>query len=184
MKAFPELRPMQLEWMQPRTFERYFELRQGDDLLATLSWERLLSTRAIAETAHGDWSLEQPGILNQRVDVHEESTGRPVASFYPKLTGRGVLEFVDGRSLEWEPTNFWGTNWSFYGDSDSPLMAVEEGVQGARWRDMLKTQFTVTVDRAGCKAEELALLAALGLYLIVLRQEATAGAVAASTAVV
>ena len=184
MKPFPNAGPMQLEWIQPRSFTHYFELRHGDDLLATLTWERLLSKLATAETAHGAWTLEQPGILNQRVEVREASTGRPVASFYPKLTGSGVLEFVDGPDLEWEPTNFWATNWSFYDESDSPSLAMEEGVQGSRWRDMFKRQFTVTVDHAQWTPAELAMLAALGLYLIILRQEATAGAVAATSAVV
>ena len=184
IKPFRTTSPVQLEWIQPRSFDHYFELRSGDDLLGTLCWESILSHLATAETAYGSWTLEQIGILNQRVEVRESSTQALVATYFPKLMGNGVLEFEDGRVLEWEPTNFWATNWSFFDESDSPSMTLREGVKGGGWRDMFKTQFTLTVEQQEAwTPARLALLAALGLYLIILRQQAAAGAVAATAAV-
>lgn len=183
MKPFPAATSNQLEWMQPKTFDRTYELRAGDDLVGTLCWERMLSNLATAETAYGTWTLEQIGVLNQRVEVREGATASLVATVYPKLMGNGVLEFADGRELEWEPTNFWNTDWSFFDAADGQPVALEEGVENARWRDVFKTQFTVTVDqRQRWSPAELALLAALGLYLIILRQEAAAAATAATSA--
>jgi hypothetical protein len=185
MKPFPAATTTQLEWLQPKTFERYYELRSGGDLVGTLCWERLLSDLATAETAYGTWTLEQIGILNQRVEVRDGATGSLVATYYPKLMGNGVLQFADGRELEWEPTNFWNTDWAFFAATDGQPVALEEGVEHARWRDMFKTQFTVTIDQwQSWSPAELALLAALGLYLIILRQQAAAGAVAATSAAV
>jgi len=185
MKPFPSTSATRLEWIQPRTFDRYFELRADGGLLGTLCWERMLSSLAIAETVYGSWTLEQIGILNQRVEIRESGSGRLIATYVPELMGNGVLEFVDGRWLEWEPTNFWHTNWSFFGESDRPSLELQEGVEASRWRDLFKTQFTVTVEQqAAWTPEQLALLASLALYLIILRQQAAAGAVAATSAVV
>jgi hypothetical protein len=185
MKPFPKTGATPLEWIQPRSFDRYYELRAGDDLLGTLRWERMLSDLAIAETAHGTWTIEQIGLLNQRVEVREAGTERLVATHIPKLMGDGVLEFVDGRELEWEPTNFWATDWSFFDGSDHSPLALQEGVEASRWKDFFKTQFTVTVEQqASWTPARLALLATLGLYLIVMRQQAAAGAVAACSAAV
>jgi hypothetical protein len=184
MKPFPVAGPVRLEWTQPRAFDRYFELRAGDELVGTLQWEGMLSSLATARTAHGGWTLEQPGILNQRVEVRELHSDSLVATFTPKLMGNGILAFDDGHELEWEPTNFWATNWSFFDGADQPSVSLQEGVEGARWRDMFKTQFTVTVDGEEWTSPHQVLLAALGLYLIILRQQAAAGATAASTAVI
>jgi hypothetical protein len=127
MKPFPDRTAMALEWIQPRTFDRYFELRAGNDLLGTLCWGGMLSNLAAAETVYGSWTLEQIGILSQRVEVREAGTERLAATYYPKLMGNGVLEFVDGRVLEWEPTNFWSTDWSFFDEADNPSVALAAG---------------------------------------------------------
>ena len=44
MKPFPSTSAVRLEWIQPRTLDRYFELRAGNDLLGTLVWEKVLSS--------------------------------------------------------------------------------------------------------------------------------------------
>jgi hypothetical protein len=184
MEPFPSEGTSHLEWVQPRSLEHYFELRSKDDLVATLGWESMLSYLARVETAHGTWTLELLGILNQRVEVREADTQLLVGDYYPGLMGNGVLELADGRKLKWESTNFWGTDWAFFDGSGCQTVVLREGVAGARWRDMLKTQYTVSMDEAGWTPEELALLAALGLYLIIWQRQAAAGAVAASAAVV
>ena len=64
-------------------------------------------------------------------------------------------------------------------------MVLKEGVENARWRDLFKTQMTVTVkQQEAWTPSELALLAALGLYLILMRQQAAVGAAAATARVV
>jgi len=184
MKPFPSEATSGPEWVQPKTCEDHFELRAGDELVATLTWKRMLSNLAEAQTAHGAWTLEQLGILNQRVEARQSGTGAVVATYYPGLMGNGVLLWADGRKLKWEPTNFWRSNWAYFDGAGRQPVALLEGVQGARWRDALKTQFTVLVDEAGWTLAELALLAALGLYLIIWHRRSAAGAVAATTAAV
>ena len=185
MKPFPDRTATPLEWIQPRTFDRYFELRAGNDLLGTLCWQGVLSNLATAKTVYGSWTLEQIGILSQRVEVREAGTEALLATYHPKLMGNGVLEFADGRVLVWEPTNFWSTDWSFFDEADNSSVALKEGVENARWRDMFKTQMTATVEQQEAwTPSQLALLAALGLYLILLRQQAVAGAATATATVV
>lgn len=184
MKPFPSDATTSLEWVQPKTLVDYFELWAGEDLLATLTWKSMLSNLVQLETAQGTWTLEQLGILNQRVEARESGTAQVVATYYPGLMGNGVLQWADGRELKWEPTNFWRSDWAYFDGAGRQPVALREGVAGARWRDALKTQFTVSLDGAGWTPAEQALLAALGLYLIIWQRQAAAGAVAATTAVI
>lgn len=182
---FPSTDRYELEWLQPKTLDRYYELHDAATLLGTLAWQGLLSGLVRAETARHVWDMQEHGFLNRRVEVREPETEALVATYFPKLMGDGILQLADGRELQWEPTNFWATNWSFFGPNDQPVVAFSEGVLGARWKDMFKTQFTVTVDRAVWPDDDVELLVMLGLYLIILRHDqAAAGAAAASTAAV
>ena len=174
----------QLEWTQPRVFDRLFELHEGQAPVGALVWEGALSRLATANTCVGSWEIEEVGLLSRTVEVREASTGRLVATFVAKLMGDGTLEFADGRLLRWESLNFWATDWCFIDDKGMQPVLLEEGVAGAGWRDVFKTQYTVTLERSGYSAPEQVMLSALGLYLIVQRRQAAAVASAGATAAV
>jgi hypothetical protein len=43
MKAIREVDEQHLRWTQPGTFTRDYELRAGDEVLATLRWQKALA---------------------------------------------------------------------------------------------------------------------------------------------
>ena len=102
-----------LEWTQPRVFDRFFELREGQTPVGTLVWEGVLSRLATADTCLGSWEIEEIGLLSRTVEVRETSTGSLAATFAASLMGDGTLEFAYGRRLRWESLNFWATDWCF-----------------------------------------------------------------------
>lgn len=173
-----------LYWVQPRAFDRRFELRAGEDLaVATLRFKSSFGTLATGEANGQSWTFKRVGFLNPRVTVRWAGAEDDLAIYYPRWQGDGTLEFADGRVFRWESINFWGTQWSFFDSSGEPLVTFKPGADKFRLSDLFKTQAFVEISSRGYALAEAPLLALLGWYLMILRNDDTA-AVAASAMVV
>jgi hypothetical protein len=171
----------QLHWVQPKALDRWFELRSGDELLATLSWETICGSLARAETADGSWTLKRVGFLNPRVTVRESGSEIDLATFWPRWLGDGTLEFAYGRAFRWQSTNFWATDWMFADSSGTPLIHFKQGSPEGKLSDVFKIQALVEIHPQAAELQELGLLILVGWYLAVLRHDdAAAGAAAVS----
>jgi hypothetical protein len=184
MEALSTAVGMRLHWVQPKTFERWFELRAGDSLYATLRFEKAFGTLATAESADGVWTFKRVGFLNPRVTVRKVGAEANLAIYQPKFWGDGLLEFPDGRVFHWRSTNFWGTQWGFADWDGNSLFALKPGVDKPKLSDLFKTQALVEVEAQGHALAELPLLVLLGWYLMILHQDDAAAATAATTAAV
>jgi hypothetical protein len=167
--------------VQPRLFERRFELRSGTALLATLSFESTLGTLATAETATEAWTFKRVGFLNPRVTIRERDREVDLAAFWPKVWGSGWLGLADGRRFQWKSLGFWSRAWGFTDASDEFLFTLKPGAEESGLSDLLKTQAVVVVAPHAYGLTELPLLLMLGWYLMILQLEdaTTAAATAA-----
>jgi hypothetical protein len=165
----------QWEWRESRTAKRQDELHFGERVAATLRWQGLLSTLAYAESPEGRWTFDRPRVLSRDVEVRDTATGEIVAVLHVKWTGDGTLEFVDGHTVDWSPTNFWQTQWAFFDNAENALISF---VDTSR---LLEARSAVTFHRSNLSAEESALLTTFGRYLMVLHRNDSA-AIAATTA--
>jgi hypothetical protein len=183
MEAFSTAIGLQLYWVQPKTFERQFELRTQNGLFGGVRFETDWGTLATASSATGRWTFKRVGFLNPRVTVREAGANDDRAVYWPKLwRGDGWLEFVKGGRFHWKSTNFWGTEWGFSNVQEELLFVLKPGVEKPKMSDLLKTQGVVEIGPQGHGQAELPLLLMLGWYLMILREiDATA---AATTAVV
>jgi len=182
MKSIMNYQIERLEWLQPKTLDRYYELKARQQLLARLTFRSSLGTLATAETADGEWTFKRVGFLNPRVTVRVAGIDTDLAIYQPKFWGDGVLTFKSGIAYAWKPVNFWRTDWSFFNAEEDEVLAFKSGVEQERLRDMFKTQYTLVRLGAGPERELLPILATLGLYLLILHQEDAAAAVAATSA--
>ena len=66
MDRISDLTGQSLEWLQPKTLERHFELQAGPAQLATLTFHSAWGTLATAETADGTWAFRRVGFLTRR----------------------------------------------------------------------------------------------------------------------
>lgn len=186
MKSLSELEEGQAEWIQPKSFERSYQLKWRDEVLARLSFRSRTGTLATGETAEGRWTFKRVGFLNPRITVRSVGSEEDLAVYQPKFWGDGVLSFKDGPVFAWRPANFWSTAWEFIDPEGTVTIAFQPGVEKERLRDIFRTQFTVTFHQIDRIWEAAPLLAILGMYLLILHQEdaAAAGALAATTAAV
>jgi hypothetical protein len=172
-----------LYWVQPKAFERWFELRAGDQVIATLEWETSCGTLARGSAPDGSWTFKRVGFLNPRITVRQSGSEVDIAVFWPRLMGDGTLEFASGSAFRWQSTNFWGTDWMFAANDGTPLLALKQGSKEGRLSDLFKTQSLVEIHPGAGAVPELPLLVLIGWYLMILRQDdAAAGAAAAAAA--
>lgn len=174
---------LNLYWVQPRTFERQFELRTEDRLFGNLRFEKALGTLATGSSAAGRWTFKRVGFLNPRVTIREAGANDDLGVYWPKHWSGGWLEFVKGGKFHWKATNFWGTEWGFCDVQDRLLFVLKPGVEKAKLSDLLKTQAVVEIAPQSHAHAALPLLLLLGWYLMILHQEDTAVTMATTAAV-
>jgi hypothetical protein len=181
MKPLTEFLGCPLVWGEPKVLEKSFELRsEREELVATLGFHSAFGSLAEAVTAHGTWTFKRVGFFSPRVTLRVQGEETDLAVYQPKMLGGGTLIWADGACLQWVPGNFWQTEWTFADSAQRPVVQFAPGPSPSGLSDIFKTRATVTVQPSGLGVDQLALLAALGFYLIVLHgQDASAGAAVA-----
>jgi len=165
----------QWEWRESRTARRVDELHLGERVAATLHWQGWLSNLAHAETPEGGWTFDRPRILSRDVEVRDAASGEIIAMLHVKWRGDATLEFADGGSVDWAPTNFWQTQWAFFDAEERALISFDDTSR------LLEARSAVTYHTSDLSDEESALLTTFGRYLMMLHRNDSA-AVAASAA--
>jgi hypothetical protein len=169
-----------LEWVQPQSNKRFFELQSGGDAIATLSWEKALGTLATAQTAGNTWTFKRVGFFNTRVTVRSPGSDTDIATFKPSWGYGGMLE-VQGRTYTWNKLDFWGNRWGFAWHDGTLLLSF--GYAGGPG-SIFKLQGVVEMSPGSVSTNtDMPLLATLGWYIMVLMHDdntAVAGAVVAT----
>ncbi len=169
----------ELSWIQPKTSARAFELRVGDELLATLRFQSAFGSLAVADSSAGSWTFKRVGFFNPRVTVRVAGQEFDTAVYTPRWTGSdGKLAFANGRTYRWSVANFWSTKFQICDLDGEPLIGYHSGSEKPRLSDIFKTQAFVQVTPRGRELPDLPLLVLVGWYLIILQHEDSAAAAA------
>jgi hypothetical protein len=174
MRSLYEVVGEELRWVKPKWLKRQYELRAGEEVIATLV--RSGGSNAIGEWSEGRYVFSQKGWFNQRVLVGDDTSAGVLAPLATFTRRGGILTLTDGRTLFWVKPSFWRSKrvWS---DGAASLVEFDPASGYASPR--------VTITPEGAHLAELPLLLLLGEYLIVrAREEADAASAAAATTVV
>ncbi|HEX9095787.1 MAG TPA: hypothetical protein VF990_06735 [Candidatus Dormibacteraeota bacterium] len=175
MRSISEVAAEDLLWLQPAARKRDHELRAGDDVVATLHFQR--GSLADAEAAGAHWTFKRQGFWHPRVTVRTAGSDADLAVFHPRWVGGGALEFPDGRTVRLSSANFWQSEW-LWQENEKPLIRFK-GRHG-----LIKARGAVEVSPEGAALPDLPMLILLGWYLILLHAEDSAAASSASTVAV
>jgi len=171
MRPIKEVAGQVLRWTQPSSFKRDFQLRAGEEVVATLRWQKPAGSLALAESAGGAWTFKRSGFLTPTVSVRPQGSETAIAVFKAGGRGEGTLQFTDGRRYQWLIAGFWRPKWSFASDAGGPLIHFKYDLA------FLQQTMEVEIEPGGAPLQDLPLLATLGWYLIVLLSEGGGGAV-------
>lgn len=177
MKRLSEVSDRDLKWLQPHTLKQEYELRAGDEVVATLRFKTAFGSLATAESADGCWTFKRVGFWHPRVTVRACGDETDIAVFKNRTWNNGgTLELPDGRRYLAD-LNFWATRYEFTTETDEVLLRYTSIGGFAHF----SAKVDVMPDFA--RLAELPWLVMLGWYLRILISWDSAAAVSATTAV-
>jgi hypothetical protein len=172
VRPVSEVTDQELLWMQPAVRKREHELRAGDDIVATLRFQRGSLADAEADSEH--WTFKRQGFWHPRVTVRVAGSDADIAVFHPHWAGGGTLELADGRAVRLSSANFWQSEWVWQ-EKDQPVIRFK-GRHG-----IVKAKGAVEILAGAAGRPDLPLLILLGWYLILLHAEDAAVASSAAS---
>jgi hypothetical protein len=176
MRTIHDAAPSNLSWQQPQALRCEYELRAGDELLATLRKTSTFGSAMDAEIGASRFTLKPEGFFRSRITVQEAGAAGEPAVFQSGFCGGGRLALPDGRGYRWKMTSFWGSRWAFVDDSDRPLVSFK-----TRNR-LFRAGSDVEIGPGALARPELPVLVLLGWYLLLRMRQDSAGALAAAAA--
>ncbi len=175
MRPINEVADQELLWVQPAALKRGHELRAGDEVVATLVFQR--GSLADAVAADGHWTFKRAGFWHPRVTVRVAGTDTDLAVFRPRWMGGGTLDLPGGKAIDLSPANLWQTQWAWKEGESTPVVFKSR-------HGLIKSGAEVAIAEDGIKRPDLPLLVLLGYYLILLYAQDVAAASATSVAVI
>lgn len=165
----------QLQWVQPRLLDRYYELRCGDESVATLSFRSAFGSLAVARADGVTWTFKRVGFWKPAATVRVEGEPTDLATFaHDTWKGGGSLRLADGRALR-VTTNMWQSKIEFLGPDDGALFRYEtEG--------FIRREAALKVMPGLARMPEMPWLLLFGWYLVVMLHENSAASVAVISA--
>lgn len=161
MKKFAEVAGRQLEWSQPSAFQMHYELRAGDDRVATLRFRSSFGSFATAESAEGCWTFKRVGFWATRVTIRECGSDAEIGTFRNNTwKGGGTLELPGGRSLL-ATTNVWQTKLAFQDEAGAALIQYKRS-------GVVHLSAIVEIEPVAASIPELPFIVALGWYVTVM----------------
>ncbi|MGB2869405.1 MAG: hypothetical protein WBD36_13200 [Bacteroidota bacterium] len=89
-----------LAWIEPNIFKMYYELRSGDEVVATLQLKGVFKSTAVGESGEGSWTFERRGVLRHTVTIQPEREGATPFEFkQTSWKGSGTVELKNGTSV-------------------------------------------------------------------------------------
>jgi hypothetical protein len=153
-----------LIWSKPKDLKGVYELRFGEERLASLRFRSMWGTFATGETAEGRWTFKRVGFFLNRVTVRRASSDSEIGVFVNDWTMGGTLQLPDGRRYRGN-TNFWMTNYALTDERDQPIVSYR------RIGGMTSLSAAAEIEPAGASVPELPWLMLLGWYIAVMLHE-------------
>jgi hypothetical protein len=160
----------ELVWEKPRALRREFELRSGEEVLATLRWSKgWWSTLAEATSAEEQWTFKRSGFWKPKVTARRPGSETDLATFELGWNGAGVLTLTGGATYRWDNEGFWGNAFVWKDPAGNPLVRFHH--------QMMKNKGEVEVSPSASTLADLPFLIVFGWYLAVsLMEERSAAA--------
>jgi len=160
MRSLRNATGMALEWLHPDLFKRAHELRGGNDLYATLRWERLSGSLATADSGDGSWTFKRSGFMSTEVTARVTGSDATAASLRPGWLGNGTL-VAGGQLFDWGNLGFWQASWGFSRPGGDVLVRFRPKFT------LVRRATEVVIEASAWAIPELSLLVTLGWYMMV-----------------
>lgn len=175
LRKISEVADQPLTWTQPGALKKSFELRLGDEPVATLEFRSIFGSFATGESADGCWTMKRVGFWQTRATVRPCEAEMDIAEFKDKTwSNGGTLTLADGRQFH-ATSSFWKSRLAIHDEGERELLVIQP-------RGLIHLSASVEIKAKARKMPELPWMLMLGWYLTVQKNEED-GAAAAAAAV-
>lgn len=147
---------------------RGFELKQNDQIVATLRRPSVWSSNFLAATSSENWIIRRGGFWGNKAEILDASSQQPIANFKSAWGGKGTLTFADGQTFLVVTRGCWHPVWTVTTDTGQPVLQLHTREKSVEFYD------------AAIPERRLALLVLFALYRV--RQAEDAAVAASATA--
>jgi hypothetical protein len=146
-----------------------FELKQGDQMVATLNRPRVWSSEFIAAMAGQNWIIHRSGFWGNKGEILDTASHQQIAVFKFGWGGKGDLFFADGQKFFVVTRGCWHPVWTVTTELGEPVFQLHTREKSVELHNV-----------AGVSESRLSLLVLFTLFRV--RQAEEAAAVAAAAA--
>ncbi len=165
MKALKDHRGNVLGWVRPKALRRYYELRSGGEVFATLTWPKAFGSLANGECTEGKYSMKRGGFLHPFVTVRKQPFDSEYAKLQIDFRGNGTLQFIDGRTFQFQKLSRRRPHWGF-SDVGGKLQCSTLDKPG-----LLKESGEARIEADARMSPHLIVMLMLAWYVITLRRD-------------
>jgi len=125
MKTLSDYFGKTLMLIQLSIWKRTFELRDGNEIIGTLTYPKFFSVKADANIFDTKWEFYEPKWWKNLIEVREPGKSLPLASYKPALIkNREKLELPNGESLNLR-SNLFSTTLEILDKYDARLISLK-----------------------------------------------------------
>lgn len=140
MKTLSDYFGKTLMLIQPSIWKRVFELRDGNEIIGTLTYPKFFSVQADANIFDTKWEFYEPKWWKNLVEVREPGKSVPIASFKPALIkNKEKLELPHGESLNLH-SNLFSTTLEILDKYDARLISMKRKMN-------IKTTYEIQIEK-------------------------------------
>ncbi len=161
MADLREIAGVELTWSRAGYLPAAYAIHWNGTEIGTLAWERFFTSHAIARADGTAWRIRRHGF--RQLLVEDAASGDAVASVRLHLFGSGELDFADGRHLALKRTSLLPRGIAFQDQLGSDLVSIH-GHLASIFRGGY-----CRIEPAGAELPEAALVALLGVYILIRR---------------
>jgi hypothetical protein len=143
-----------------------FELKQHDQVVATLRRPSMWSPDFLVETINENWVIRRSGFWGNRADIFDAASQRSIARFKSAWGGKGTLTFAEGPTFLVVTRGCWHPVWTVTTDTGQAVLQLHTRDRSVELYDI-----------AALPESRLSLLVLFTLYRV---RQAEEAAVAAS----
>ena len=126
MKTLSDYFGKTLMLIQLSIWKRAFELRDGNEIIGTLTYPKFFSVKADVKIFDTKWEFYEPKWWKNLIEVREPGKLLPIASFKPALIkNKEKLELPHGESLNLH-SNLFSTTLEILDKYDARLILLEK----------------------------------------------------------
>lgn len=156
---------IELYWFRKDNWNRDFELKFDDEVVATINFPSIWNKKADCITASGAWTVKLSGIFKFELTVRRKDNKQNIIQAPMKYTKPNKpIHFPSGNNYEFKKLSNWKSAYCWF-YNDEPIFDFKSLVS------LDKKRIAVSFTKTNLPEDDLSLLLLIGSYLMIVIQQ-------------